>query len=301
MTAESNAMRVITSDKAYREELNFSFRQKTVLSMDELTERAKKEMQFGSNIFLNQGYSTQDLYTGAKGALFVARDFDDFKLEGALGVHNLRNETTKKSRDIAMGSAKFTWNPEGRVEAGLEGSHDYVYMDLFQPGGARSYITTSGGTASLTIRPTDRAKFFAWNSWKYLSDNNLQSQGEVAGLYAVSAAPQSVWLGLGADQIRFRRWTPNYWSPDRVSGISAKLESDVTFAKRWTSVVKCSFGRGYDNGPKTWGWGYYLSALLRYKMRDNFQFEFYMNRLETNIDTDRWYLSQFGLNVSAPL
>lgn len=300
MTAESNAMRVTTSDRAYREEVNFSFRQKTVLVTDELTEQPKKEMQFGSNILLNQGYSTQDLYTGAKGTLFAIRDFNLFKVEGSVGVHNLRNETTKKSHDIMVGSGKFTWNPDGVVEASLEGMHDYVYTDLFQPGGARSYITTSGGTPSLIIRPTDRTKLYAWNSWKYLSDNNVQTQGETGAMYAVSEDRKSLWLGLGADQIRFKHWTPNYWSPDRVSGIGAKVESDMTFAKRWTSVVKCSFGRGYDNGPKTWGWGYYLSALLRYKMREHFQFEFYMNRLETNIDADRWYLSQFGLNASAP-
>lgn len=293
-------MRVVTSDKAYRQEMNFCFKQKSVLEMDSLTELPSKELQVGTNIFLNQGYSTQDYYTGSRASVFVNREYFRFRFEGSLGVHNLKNETAKTARDIVMGDLKTTFNPEGVVEGSLEASHDYVYMDLYQPGGAREFITASSITPTIIVRPWERTKFQAWNSWKYLSDYNMQTQGEVSALYAVALAPTSVWLGIGADQIRFQRGTGNYWSPDRVSGISGKLETDIAFARNWTSVVNCSFGRGYDNGPKEWGWGYYFSGLIRYKPKDNLQVEFYMNRLETGLETDRWYLSQFGLNASTP-
>ncbi len=298
--AESNAMRVVTSDKAFREEMNFCFKQKSTLAIDSLSEKPSKEMQIGTNVFLNQGYSTKDLYTGARASLFVNRDFSNFKLEGSMGLHNLKNETSKKSQDIVMGSAKATINPDGQFEFGLGGNHDYVYTDLFQPGGAEKYITSSGITPRFAIRPADRTKIQAWHSWKYLSDNNWQMQGEFSALYEVSQAPTSIWLGVGADHIRFQHWTSNYWSPDHVYGYSAKIETDTAFAKRWTAVVNCSIGRGYDNGPNTWGIGYYLSSLVRYKPRENMQFEFYMNRLETGIEKDRWYLSQFGVNASTP-
>lgn len=297
---ESNAMRVVTSDKAYREEMNFCFKQKSILALDELTEQPSKEMEIGTNVFLNQGYSTKDLYTGARASLFVNRDFSNFKLEGSMGLHNLKNETTRKSQDIVMGSGKATINPDGMFEFGLEGNHDYVYTDLYQPGGAEKYITASGVTPRFVIRPMDRTKIQAWHSWKYLSDNNWQMNGEFSALYEVSRAPTSIWLGVGADHIRFQHWTPNYWSPDHVYGYSAKIETDTAFAKRWTAVVNCSIGRGYDNGPNTWGIGYYLSSLVRYKYRENMQLEFYMNRLETGVDSDRWYLSQFGVNASTP-
>lgn len=224
-------------------------------------------------------------------------------LQARLGRHVLETDQGDRTLTSHRATAMFGLNRSLGLQ--LETARDFIYAGGSVTGGINQQLAAVDHAASVRWRPHQRLRIQVQGRYReHESDNtenveNVGRQAAISAMYGISPGWPWVWAGVGAEQLRYDRQEPAYWSPERYTAYGLRFESSFPVFARLSGSAAANLNRQSENGAD--GTGYYLKAGLQYRLYGQLYARLDVSRSKNLQQSSDWSSEAVVFSLSGPL
>ncbi len=242
---------------------------------------------WGANVSWSRGTNASTSYQGTSAQAVFSEKFSQRAwLELTAGDHHLNNITSTQQTDFLTARLE-TLVALNSFNLNLVANRDFIYADLYQPGGVTQALSAQSLYLDLQYRPQEKWRFLSRNSYRWISDGNQRREFDLSTMYGVSIGVPWIWMGLGADLLSYANTSPGYWSPSQFASMGPRFEFVVPLLGAFSGTYALNVNRIDEVGSSP-GLSFYAVAGLQYGTREALLIELAYTRIQSSQNGNTW-------------